>query len=429
MTTSDAKKYSQIVEACDIERVFLASNVLPSAADAFSAQVNSVEEAIKTGDIVIDTNVLLIPYGTGSASLMDIIAIYKRLKTEKRIFLPAQVAREFIKNRPNKIAELQQALLDKVSRIATIDKFSFPIMEDIDEYKKLNELIEKVKSIKKEIAKENSELISKINSWEWSDPVNSLYKDVFTRELIIETDGENNDVLEELLRRQHLSIPPGYKDSGKDDLGVGDFLIWKTIIKLGMENKKDIIFVSGDEKADWQHRAGGNGFLPRFELLDEYRRASEGKAFYIIQLSKLLELLRAKQDSVNEIKQEESRIQESNTAEVNCPFCEHKVTSRLGDQPGHSAHPICPNCGQRFHLHRTREGVTIHKPFEKAEKASSLKMESVTCPVCANVNNTKLHADAGSTVDCECNACGLSFPVHRLHDGGVRVSMYGQNLK
>lgn len=424
MTTNAPIKAAIKVEDCDIERVFLALNVLPSASDAFGAQVNNVEEAIKSGDIVIDTNVLLIPYGTGSASLMDIISIYEKLKSSGRIFLPAQAAREFIKNRPNKIAELQQSLLNKVSQISTIDKFSFPIMEEIPEYKKLNELIESAKSIKKEITKENSVLISKINSWEWSDPVSSLYKKVFTSETIIEFEGENNDILQELLRRQRLSIPPGYKDSSKDDLGIGDFLIWKTILKLGKENKKDIIFVSGDEKADWQHRAGGSGFLPRYELLDEYRRESGGKAFYIIQLSRLLELLKAKEDSVNEIKQEESRIQESNTAEVDCPHCGHTFESKLGDLPGSSAHPICISCGERFHIHRTRHGVTIHKPFEKA---SLLKNETVRCPVCQNMTDAKLHSTPSSTANCDCSFCGTSFPIHRMPDAGIKTSMYAKD--
>ena len=424
MTANAPMKAGVKVEECDIERVFLASNVLPSAADAFGAQVNNVEEAIKSGDIIIDTNVLLIPYGTGSASLMDIISIYEKLKSSGRIFLPAQVAREFIKNRPNKIAELQQSLLNKVSQISTIDKFSFPIMEDIPEYKKLNELIESAKSIKKEITKENSALIAKIHSWEWSDPVSSLYKKVFTSDIIIESEGKNDDILQELLRRQRLSIPPGYKDSGKDDLGIGDFLIWKTILKLGGKNKKDIIFVSGDEKADWQHRAGGSGFLPRYELLDEYRRESGGKAFYIIQLSRLLELLKAKEDSVNEIKQEETRILESNTTEVDCPYCEHTFETKLGDLPGSSAQPICINCGERFHIHRTRHGVTIHKPFEKA---TLLKHETVRCPACQNTTDAKLHSAPNSTANCDCSFCGTSFPIHRLPDGGVKTSMYAKS--
>ena len=46
-------------------------------------------------------------------------------------------------------------------------------------------------------------------------------------------------------------IPPGYKDAGKEDSGIGDLLIWHTILELGKVHKKSVIFVSGDEKPDW----------------------------------------------------------------------------------------------------------------------------------------------------------------------------------
>ena len=45
---------------CSIERVFLANDVLPNAADAFVERIDSIEDAVKTADIVLDTNVLLL---------------------------------------------------------------------------------------------------------------------------------------------------------------------------------------------------------------------------------------------------------------------------------------------------------------------------------------------------------------------------------
>lgn len=412
-------------EDCNIDRVFLASSVLPSVADAFVAHVNTVDEAIKTGDIVLDTNALLIPYGAGASSLQQIISIFKKLKSENRIFLPSQVAREFLKNRPNKISELHQGLSDRVSKFIAFDRFSYPILEGIDEYGKLNELLEKSKELKRELNKANSNLLSKIHSWEWSDPVNTSYQEVFTQDRIVEPTFDKEETLRELLRRIEFSIPPGYKDSSKEDVGIGDFLIWKTILNIGETNKKDLIFVSGDEKADWQHRAGGFGFLPRYELLDEYRRISGGKAFYIVQLSKLLELLSAEDSSIAEIKQEEERVQEANTATVNCPHCNAKVTWRLEEHPGSSAMPRCNNCEGTFHIHRTREGITVHKANKKtAHRDIEKEEEIVTCPACNNAIKIKLGTEPESKTFCHCARCTAIFMARRKQEGEIIISLF-----
>ena len=47
---------------------------------------------------------------------------------------------------------------------------------------------------------------------------------------------DRDEVLEEMTRRYKQAIPPGYKDASKPDGGIGDFLIWKTILNLGEKN-------------------------------------------------------------------------------------------------------------------------------------------------------------------------------------------------
>src|ERR1035438_3276823 len=70
-------------------------------------------------------------------------SFFKNLKKEGRLFLPAQVAREFVKNRPNKLSDLQHGIADKISRFIEIEKLSFPILEDVKEYQQLNQALEK----------------------------------------------------------------------------------------------------------------------------------------------------------------------------------------------------------------------------------------------------------------------------------------------
>lgn len=408
---------------CSIERVFLANDVLPKAADAFVERIDPIEDAVKTADIVLDTNVLLLPYGAGASSLKEIVAIFKTLKDKGRLFLPAQVAREFVKNRPNKLSDLQQGIADKIGKFVGMEKLSFPILEDVEEYQKINEAIKN----NAELKKLNSALLKRIRSWEWNDPVNTAYREVFTADTIIEPQFNKEETLAELLRRQKLLIPPGYKDSAKDDLGIGDFLIWKTILEIGAKNKKDIIFVSGDEKADWQHRTGGSGFLPRYELVDEYRRASSGSSFYIVSLSTLLELLKVKSTSVDEIKKEETRIQQATNLAVACPYCGAEVQCHLGQYLNSSALPNCKACSNKFHVHRTAQGIITrqsHLPTESEIESDKPVLESVHCPNCNNVVEQLLGTYVGATKRCRCDTCAASFSIHRIDGGGIRVGSF-----
>ncbi len=417
------QKAEQPPKETPLERVFLANDILPNAAEAFGDKVEPIEKAINSADIVLDTNVLLLPYGAGASSLKKITEAFEKLKAQGRVFLPAQVAREFVKNRPNKLSELQQGLSDKISRYVAIDKLSFPILEGLDEYKKLNESLEKSSKLKTELSKANLDLIKKIRSWEWNDPVNTAYRDVFSSDRIIEPTIDKEQIIAELQKRQKYQIPPGYKDSAKEDLGIGDFLIWKMILEIGSKNKKHVIFVSGEEKADWQHRSGGSGFLPRYELMDEFRRISSGKSFYIVQLSTLLELLKVDKGPIEEIKKEEERMQQVINVIVDCPYCRVKIEWHLADHVGASAAPFCPACGEKFHINRTRDGVTTHRRFERVTKElGENALEKVVCPQCKNEVEGALGTYTKATAWLRCDNCEYLFPIHRRADGSILIS-------
>jgi hypothetical protein len=402
----------------DIRKAFKALSLLPVAADAFAAESPSIEEVIGSAIVVLDTNTLLLPYGAGAESLEQITSVYKQLKCESRIYLPAQVAREFIKNRPLKICELYKGLSDKISKLSLCEALRYPILEGVEEYGRLNDLISSLKQAKKEINSASELLRQRIAKWETNDPVNSAYRLIFTPEIITEPVFDQKQVLSDFLKRQELLVPPGYKDSSKDDFGIGDYLIWLTILELGSAHQCDIIFVSGEEKPDWQHRSDSSGLFPRYELLEEYRRKSSGKSFYMCKLSSLLELLIPESTSVNEIKSEENRIQESNHSLVACPFCGADVGCQLQEQIGASAKPHCPSCGSMFHAHRTKAGIVTNKPNTRT---ISIQTEVVECPNCFSAVKAELNLEPGSTLWCRCTDCEANFPVHRLNDGFIKA--------
>jgi hypothetical protein len=104
------------------------------------------------------------------------------------------------------------------------------------------------------------------------------------------------------------SIPPGYKDADKEDGGIGDLLIWYSILEMGQKGK-DVIFVSNEgRKGDWRYRSDNRTLYPRYELVDEFRRASGGRSFHMLEFSSFLRLFDVKESVIKEVVTEEKRI-------------------------------------------------------------------------------------------------------------------------
>ncbi|NTU73748.1 DUF4935 domain-containing protein, partial [Candidatus Roizmanbacteria bacterium] len=372
-------------------------------------------------DIVLDTNVLLIPFGAGADSLTEIVKVYSEIKERQRLYIPAQVAREFVKNRPTKLAQLYQGISDRISKLTVPDSLSYPILESVEHFQELNEKISKIVGLKVELKASAKKVRSTIKNWGWNDPVSQAYRTVFSKDIVVSPEIDREKTLEEMLRRYELSIPPGYKDASKPDSGIGDYLIWKTILHLGKENKRCVVFVSGDEKADWLHCTEGSGFLPRYELQAEFRRVTEGKDFYVIPLSQLLELQKAKESSVNEIRTEEKRIRDATSVLAECPECKSSDEYELAETIGSSALPFCTTCGEKFHLHRTKNGVTIHRFGRTSISMRDRELVVVECPYCDAENSKELGLSPNSTAWCMCDKCEKKFPIHRRADGSVFV--------
>jgi len=78
-----------------------------------------------------------------------------------------------------------------------------------------------------------------------------------------------------------------------------------SLLKLGERTKKDTIFVTEDVKPDWWNQSSGAEFLPRYELIDEFRRASGGHTIHIIRFSRLLELFEMEHELIEAAKKAE----------------------------------------------------------------------------------------------------------------------------
>jgi predicted HNH restriction endonuclease len=354
----------------------------------FSDKKMALKESIKDCIVVLDTNVLLIPYKLRNEDVSEINKVYETLSGNKQLFIPEHVAREFAVNKQTKLSELYKSVNDRcVKLLKTPDA---AILKDLAEYSTLenefSELTKKVDSYNKSV----KDLAKRIKEWSWDDPVIQMYSKFFDGDSIINHEKDDAFIKDELSRRQKHSIAPGYKDKSKEANAAGDLNVWLSILELGKKLNKNLIFVSEDRKTDWWNQSNGSPFSPKFELINEYKIASEGKNAHFLIFSEFLEAFNAPAKVVEDVKKSEEetenlkldfsktklskkslsrlrnyklrhyKIQESNNT---CEVCGFTCTSERSILEIHHIIPLskggedtmdnllllCPNCHQLEH--------------------------------------------------------------------------------
>ncbi len=85
------------------------------------------------------------------------------------------------------------------------------------------------------------------------------------------------------------------------------------------------MFVTGEEKPDWWHRSSDGPLYPRYELLEEFRRASKGKTFHIMNFAELLEQSGAEKVVVEEVRREQVLVAKPPLSNRGGLWAEHLV--------------------------------------------------------------------------------------------------------
>lgn len=290
---------------------FLSYNkIFPNCLNLFYMNIPEFKEIWNNCVFVLDTNCLLVLYKNSSDSLSEITNVYKNLINSSegdkipKIMLPGHVIREFMVNRE----EMIQNIYEEVKKMQDTDKFhvpNIPILEEMPEFKQYKENIEKGKEIAK-IAKKNAiELQDQIKKWGTNDIIWKAYQEIFSKNVIYELDlspGKRKDLFNDMKYRYEHKIPPGYEDGGKDKNSEGDFIIWKTILEFGKKYQKNIIFITQDSKKDWYLKSNKDVIFPKFELIEEFYRVTNGKFFTIINFREFLEKSNVKTEIIKEMK-------------------------------------------------------------------------------------------------------------------------------
>lgn len=256
---------------------------------------------------VFDTSSICTLYNLKADSQKNLADIFNKLKD--RIWIPAQVKYEYLKNREkvidNPINECyNDPQIVKIGR-QFVNEFSdflknnenndyHPYIKD-DSFRELtqkrDELKKTIEEIIELIKKEKKDRISEIQSIKANDCIKDTFLTLkcgqpfsFNEILKIIHEGEF---------RYRNTIPPGYKDK-EDKQGTqiyGDLIVWNEILRYVEQEKKSIIFICDDLKEDWWFRSKKNIVdKPRFELIKELYDIS-GSDFWMYTVKQFLEKL------------------------------------------------------------------------------------------------------------------------------------------
>lgn len=303
--------------------IFIKNYKYPDAELIFKTRLQPLEKIKDDCIVVLDTNVLLAPYDFTSENA---IKQFKEqfpercnpLIAKNKLVIPGQVAREFADNRTDKLKGISYTLSQKKEKLQRIKQSSEinPVIDDLTEFKEVQQLEGELdKLLTEQLDKKLQEyrsaidkLINQIDQWGWNDPISEIYYSLFAKDVVVDFPIEDKDLFRADLRKRYFhQIPPGYKDKRKLDDGIGDLLIWHTILHIGRMKKENVIFVTGEEKSDWFVRGNKRVLFPRYELVYEYMLHSQGRSFHIVKYPQFLELYGAKPEEVDQLQKEEER--------------------------------------------------------------------------------------------------------------------------
>lgn len=274
---------------------------------------------------VIDANILLNFYRYSSETKDAFINILKILKDKQQLWLPYQVWKEFYKNRFWVITTYQKSY-DQISK--TISEYFDKLKSDLNKYTDkhpsidlellLKPLDEQINNIKEEIERRKGNHPNLMQEDNILTEITNLFDGIVWEpfdEKQIKTIQKEGEI------RYEKKIPPWFNDKKKDDITekYGDLILWKEIINKAKNIKKDIIFISDDQKDDRWRKIEWKNIMPLPELKKEiFNEASTW--FHILTWKMFLEQAQSRLNQLsisNKIIDEVKNIWEDKLSEIN----------------------------------------------------------------------------------------------------------------
>lgn len=322
----------------------------------FANGTSDIEKLWNECIFVLDANVLLSLYRYSDSTRSELLQVFNALA--ERLWIPNQVAYEYLNNRLTVIGEQSKIYDDAIKKIEALRKS----LENNNQHpfvskETLNTSIENFEKLITELTENRGVHEARINNDEIKDQLEKLLEERvgenFTKEKI-------EEIIKEGKARYEEKIPPGYCDIKKGGNSTifldickayGDYIVWLQLIERSKTATKPIIFITGDVKEDWWLLFNGKTIGPQPQLVEEFLSLT-GNSFYMYPPDRFLERANAylqqetSQQAVNEIRDirsEESELSvfdqilnshwpsnnPASAAEVTSPVWRHNLSRRL----------------------------------------------------------------------------------------------------
>ena len=245
------------------------------------------------GIFVFDANILLNLYRFSKDTTDALLKALEKLSS--RIWIPYQVASEFMRRRCDVIYDTIEKYSDFEKKIKTFIEDAKALASLSDSTKEIVELADVLKKWLVSCKKKNL-LISNVNDDFILDKLLDLFNNRTGKRYASE---KESALFIEGERRYKAQTPPGYKDVNKkisdtcDNNIYGDFILWNQIIDYSIDRKVDIIFITNDRKEDWWYEVKGRTIGPRTELLCEFRTRTK-QQFHMYTMDSFLKMFNEK---------------------------------------------------------------------------------------------------------------------------------------
>jgi hypothetical protein len=273
----------------------------PDVRRTLELQIPPIKDVVKEAVVVLDANVLRMPFNLEQRSITEIARIYRNLCNEDRLWASSHTIREFVNGRVDDVKKLHQKVEKTKTELKGISNLQIPLLQDHEELTGYNSTIDSMADQLEKAKKYLSKLLEGIRDWGWRDPVSQLYREVFPKEKIVELDIEEDALAELRLARYESRTPPGYKDKAKDDGGVGDLLVWFELMEIGKKTGKPLLFITHETKTDWFERDNHVTLMPKIELLDEFFVAT-GKYIAFCSWGRFLQECNATEVTIEDVR-------------------------------------------------------------------------------------------------------------------------------
>jgi hypothetical protein len=263
----------------------------------------------KDATFIFDTNVLLNLYRYQSPTRESLLQVMDKLS--KRVWIPHHVALEFQRNRltviseqDNKFGEVKKIVSEVrdqlESRLETLQLKTRHSHIDPDK------IIADVKKAEEEYLKYLDGLKKQSLQVSSEDQIRDKIDILFEGKVgtAPKSQKDVDDLYEDGEKRYANKIPPGYKDSKKENKedecythsGIlykrkfGDLVIWQQIMQYSKEKQlKDVIYITDDGKSDWWLTMSGKTIGVRPELTSEIMKKSGVERFHVYNTESFLQ--------------------------------------------------------------------------------------------------------------------------------------------